>query len=330
MNPDEILAAARRRHARVPPDPRATRAARRSPTTRRRRTRSPTPPTCARRSSGSSRRTATSRRSRASCRSGAHNARARDPQLPPARRGARREGHAARRSSSTPRTRTSRRSPSRRRTCGARSGCCRATLDDARRRRSARSRRSRTSSAPASRRCGRSRAHLGPALRRDAAVPARDHADHPRRDPAVRAHGAQPGARAAPRGRASWHPTTPRLNSVVRGHERPPQHARLQPARATRRATSSGPRGRTTTRAFVFNTQDAHGPIRRGNFLVDCASLVRRLESARPGPARSSRSCSSCSNAPEQRRGLRAAGPTPAGARTPRSRRAKAAKGGFD
>jgi phospholipid/cholesterol/gamma-HCH transport system substrate-binding protein len=23
----------------------------------------------------------------------------------------------------------------------------------------------------------------------------------------------------------------------------------------------------------VFNTQDAHGPIRRGNFLVDCASL---------------------------------------------------------
>ena len=24
---------------------------------------------------------------------------------------------------------------------------------------------------------------------------------------------------------------------------------------------------------FVFNTQDAHGPIRRGNFLVDCASL---------------------------------------------------------
>jgi len=26
--------------------------------------------------------------------------------------------------------------------------------------------------------------------------------------------------------------------------------------------------------AFVFNTQDAHGPIRRGNFLVDCASLT--------------------------------------------------------
>jgi phospholipid/cholesterol/gamma-HCH transport system substrate-binding protein len=25
---------------------------------------------------------------------------------------------------------------------------------------------------------------------------------------------------------------------------------------------------------FVFNTQDAHGPIRRGMFLVDCASLV--------------------------------------------------------
>src|SRR6185312_9900695 len=25
--------------------------------------------------------------------------------------------------------------------------------------------------------------------------------------------------------------------------------------------------------AFVFNTQDAHGPVRRGNFLVDCASL---------------------------------------------------------
>jgi len=25
---------------------------------------------------------------------------------------------------------------------------------------------------------------------------------------------------------------------------------------------------------FVFNTQDAHGPIRRGMFLVDCGSLV--------------------------------------------------------
>ena len=42
----------------------------------------------------------------------------------------------------------------------------------------------------------------------------------------------------------------------------------------TRRATSSGPRGPTTTPPFVFNTQDAHGPIRRGMFLVDCGSLV--------------------------------------------------------
>ena len=45
--------------------------------------------------------------------------------------------------------------------------------------------------------------------------------------------------------------------------------------------------------AFVFNTQDAHGPIRRGNFLVDCASL----DGGRGAPSagcRSSSSCSSC------------------------------------
>jgi phospholipid/cholesterol/gamma-HCH transport system substrate-binding protein len=34
--------------------------------------------------------------------------------------------------------------------------------------------------------------------------------------------------------------------------------------------------------AFVFNTQDAHGPIRRGNFLVDCASLTA-VEALVPG-----------------------------------------------
>jgi len=33
---------------------------------------------------------------------------------------------------------------------------------------------------------------------------------------------------------------------------------------------------------FVFNTQDAHGPIRRGNFLVDCASLTS-VEAIIPG-----------------------------------------------
>jgi phospholipid/cholesterol/gamma-HCH transport system substrate-binding protein len=33
---------------------------------------------------------------------------------------------------------------------------------------------------------------------------------------------------------------------------------------------------------FVFNTQDAHGPIRRGNFLVDCASLTA-VEALLPG-----------------------------------------------
>ena len=33
---------------------------------------------------------------------------------------------------------------------------------------------------------------------------------------------------------------------------------------------------------FVFNTQDAHGPIRRGNFLVDCASLSA-VEALVPG-----------------------------------------------
>ena len=43
---------------------------------------------------------------------------------------------------------------------------------------------------------------------------------------------------------------------------------------------------------FVFNTQDAHGPIRRGNFLVDCASLDGG-RGAGPRACRSSRCCSS-------------------------------------
>ena len=125
VNPDEILAAARRRHARVPPDPRqrGRRGVHRRPVQGVRR--SPTPPTCARRSSASSRRTSTSRSSRASCPERRENADARDPQLPPARRGARREGHPARRAGRL----LERELPGLRRaggrTCGARSSCSR-------------------------------------------------------------------------------------------------------------------------------------------------------------------------------------------------------------
>jgi phospholipid/cholesterol/gamma-HCH transport system substrate-binding protein len=73
----------------------------------------------------------------------------------------------------------------------------------------------------------------------------------------------------------------------------------------------------------VFNTQDAHGPIRRGNFLVDCASLsaVETLTAALPQLDL----LFTLTNAPKSEDVCQQQ-PTP----TARSqKKAKAAKGGF-
>ena len=105
--------------------------------------------------------------------------------------------------SSTRRTRTSRSSPSRTQNLQSRAAAVPVHAhdhrDDARQGRAARRR-----ARPELRGAAAVRAPPRPGAGRDRARPARDRADHPRRDPPVRAHGAQPGARAAPRGRAAW------------------------------------------------------------------------------------------------------------------------------
>jgi len=77
--------------------------------------------------------------------------------------------------------------------------------------------------------------------------------------------------------------------------------------------------------AFVFNTQDAHGPIRRGNFLVDCASLsaVEALVQGLP----QLEVLFALLNAPESDE-VCAQAPTPSSARN--EKKAKSASGGFD
>ena len=87
--------------------------------------------------------------------------------------------------------------------------------------------------------------------------------------------------------------------------------------------------------AFVFNTQDAHGPIRRGNFLVDCASLsaVEALVLGLP----QLEVLFNLLNAPESDE-VCAQAPTPASAAKKdkkadsdeKAEKAKAASGGFD
>jgi len=78
--------------------------------------------------------------------------------------------------------------------------------------------------------------------------------------------------------------------------------------------------------AFVFNTQDAHGPIRRGNFLVDCASLsaVEALVLGLP----QLQVLFDLLNAPESNE-VCAQAPTPGAARGAKSEE-RAADGGFD
>ena len=248
-----------------------------------------TPPTCARRSSASSRRTATSRSSRACCPSGARTPSARSTTSACSRRSSARRTRSSR-SSSSPRTRTSRSSPSRRRTCGARSSSCRGTLPTTKQT-LGKVETLADELGPELPGAAAVRAQPRPGAARDAPGPARDHADHPRRDPAVRADRAQPGREL--RGAAEeLAPTTSRLDTAFGVINdlldtlayNPPGDEEgflFWTAWANHDAASSstrgeGPSGRLGSHnaAFVFNTQDAHGPIRRGNFLVDCASLA--------------------------------------------------------
>jgi phospholipid/cholesterol/gamma-HCH transport system substrate-binding protein len=79
--------------------------------------------------------------------------------------------------------------------------------------------------------------------------------------------------------------------------------------------------------AFVFNTQDAHGPVRRGNFLVDCASLaaVEGLVTGLP----QLEVLFELLNAPDSEE-VCAQAPTPSSAAENEKQAPKAAKGGFD
>ena len=71
---------------------------------------------------------------------------------------------------------------------------------------------------------------LGPTLRAGAPVRARDDADHPRRDPAVRARLAPDGHASCGRRCATSPTATPDLDAHVQGRQPPARHARLQPA----------------------------------------------------------------------------------------------------
>ena len=140
---------------------------------------------------------------------------------------------------------------------------------------------------------------LGPSLRADAPVPARDDADHPEPAAAVRARraadgqGAAPGA-ARPRGRhAGPHDARSRCSTAC-----------STSSPTTRRASEEGylfwpswaqPRRRDS----LFSTQDAHGPIRRGLVVAVCydaAACCRR--SAAPNPQLGTLG-RRCSNAPD-------------------------------
>ena len=175
-------------------------------------------------------------------------------------------------------------------------------VDDARRR----------ARADAARRCGPAPAR---SARRcaDAAVPARDDADHPRRDPPVHARraadgqGAAPGA-ARPRGGHAGPDARRSRSSTALLND-----ARLQPAGRQRRGLPVlASRGSTTSATRSSPPQDAHGPIRRGlvvlslparrscstpspqanpllGTLVDAAQRARRSRSARSRPRRRGR-----------------------------------------
>ena len=243
------------------------------------RTRSRTRPTCARRSSGSSRRTSTSRSSRGCSPSGAQNAKRAIHSFSQLVAGAGREGHAARRAGRV----LERELPGVRRAGGEPApgapAPARHALDDAAHARQGRDPRGRAR--PRLPGAAAVRAQPRPGAAGHAPGPARHHADHPRRDPPVHADRAQPGQEAA---RARPRSSLPRPSRLVTAfgviNNLLDTLAYNPPGNEegflfwTAWANHNAP--------FVFNTQDAHGPIRRGNFLVDCASLTA-VEALLPG-----------------------------------------------
>ena len=99
-----------------------------------------------------------------------------------------------------------------------------------------------TSSARRWRRCGRSRATLGPTLRQTRPFLRQT-------TPIIRdqlrpfAREARPAVRELRTTASQLQPITPRLTRTLRGRQLAAQHVRVQPARAPRRATCSGPPG---------------------------------------------------------------------------------------
>ena len=259
VNPDEVLAAARRRHARLPARPaeRGRHGVRRRGD-RRGRSYDQTAAQDLRE---------TFKRFEPTARDGEQitrllaqrraNIAPRDPQLPGALDRARPNATASSPRSSTPPTRTSRRSPPRRRRCARRCSCSRArstrpstTLDktdDA----------GRASSGPTLERPAPVRARPGAGAAQDAAVPARDHADHPRPDPPVRARRPADGARPPQRDARTWRwsrrgsraasrcSTSSSTRSPTTRPARPSRTCSGAPGRRTRARRSSTSRTRT-------------------------------------------------------------------------------------
>ena len=172
--------------------------------------------------------------------------------------------------------------------------------------------------------------NLGPALRRGAARPARDHADHPRRDPAVHARSRAARSRELRAAAEELAPTTSRLNSAF-GVVNDLLNTLAYNPPGDEEGYLFWTAWANHAAAFVFNTQDAHGPIRRGNFLVDCASLAAVEALVRGLPQlellfellNAPDSDEVCAQAADPERTARTR-------RDPEAETAKAASGGFD
>ena len=208
--------------------------------------------------------------------------------------------------SSTPRTRTSRRSPP-----GgepARGAAARSRARSSRPSTTLRKaeRAGRASSARRSSGCGPSRAR---SARRCAAraVPARDHADHPRPAAPVRARRAADRARPAPRDRRTWRVVTPRLTRTFRVLNTLFNTLAYNPPGA-RRASCSGPPGPPTParRSSAPGRARADPARPRARRLPDLGVLEQIVASPTRSSACSTAARSTCRpssrDLPEQRR----------------------------
>ena len=205
-----------------------------------------------------------------------------DPQLPAARRGARRQGRPARRARRLLQPRLPAFADQ---DAGLRAALQQLPGDAARDEHGAgQGRRARpTCSGRRSATCGPAPARSGPTLRQTRPFLRRDDADHPEPAAAVRARRAADGAsdlRPAARDLAA---VDARADDLARGPQQLLNELAYNPPGKEEGFLFWAGVGQPRRRA-VFSTQDAHGPIRRGLVVASCSSLPV-LQHQRPEPA---------------------------------------------